>query len=291
MRNLTIKREKSFVACLVKANVYVHDELTGDTKINGDKCYKLGSLKNGEEKTFTIGDEETKIYVVADKLSMKLTNEVCYIPAGFENVYLMGECKYNPIGGNNFRFHGMTDPRVLANRKKSTKKFGVFFALCIIVGIVLGFWSGYESSNNAIDGEPCEIVDDSGVVMTLTDSFEKLESDGYNFTYGTNDAVVFGMEEKFADFEELKELSLKEYGESLIEYWEVDSKIIKDDGIMYFEYQGESEDTNTVYHYFVSVYKTEDSFWAITFAIDDANYETYKPMFIEWAKSVAFVEE
>ena len=97
MRNLTIKREKSFVACLVKANVYVHDELTGDTKINGDKCYKLGSLKNGEEKTFTIGDEETKIYVVADKLSMKLTNEVCYIPAGFENVYLMGNALPHPF--------------------------------------------------------------------------------------------------------------------------------------------------------------------------------------------------
>ena len=40
------------------------------------------------------------------------------IPAGVEDVYLMGEFKYNPFGGNAFRFHGMTDPRVLANRKK-----------------------------------------------------------------------------------------------------------------------------------------------------------------------------
>ncbi len=291
MRNLTIKREKSFVGCLMKATIYVHDELTGDTKINGDKCYKLGVLKNGEEKTFTIGDEETKIYVVGDKLSRNLTNEVCYIPAGYENVYLMGECKYNPFGGNIFRFHGMTDPRVLANRKKSTKKFGVFLAICCVLGGVFGFFSAYDAPVYAKDGEPLEIVDDSGVVMTLTDSFEKLESDGYNFTYGTNDAVVFGMEERFADYKELKEYSLEEYGESLIEYWEVDSKLQKADGIMYFEYQGESEDTNTVYHYLVSVYKTEDSFWAITFAIDDANYETYKPLFIEWAKSVAFVEE
>ena len=62
MRNLTIKREKSFVGCLTKARVFVCDELTGDTKINGDKCYKIGDLKNGEEKTFAIGDEETKIY-------------------------------------------------------------------------------------------------------------------------------------------------------------------------------------------------------------------------------------
>ncbi len=291
MRYLTIKREKSFAGRFTRAKVYVCDEVTGDTKINGDKCCKLGELKNGEENTFVIGDAETKIYVIQDKLSKNMCNEVCYIPAGVENIYLMGECKYNPFGGNNFRFHGMTDPRVLENRKKTSKKFGVFLVLCAILGLVGGFFSTYDPPVYAKDGDPIEIVDESGVVMTLTDSFEKLDSDGYTFTYGTNDAVVFGMEEKFAGIEGLEEYSLKEYGESLIEYWEVDSKIIKDDGIMYFEYQGESQDTDTVYNYFVAVYKTEDSFWAITFAIDDANYDTYKPMFIEWAKSVAFVEE
>lgn len=290
MRNLTIKREKSFVACLVKANVYVHDELTGDTKINGDKCYKLGSLKNGEEKTFTIGDEETKIYVVADKLSMKLTNEVCYIPAGFENVYLMGECKYNPIGGNNFRFHGMTDPRVLANRKKSTKKFGVFFALCIIVGIVLGFFSGYDAPVYGKDGEPCEFVDESGVVITLTDSFEKIDTEA-GFTYGTNDAVVFGDETAFSAMEGLEDYSLKEYGELLIEKNGWDTDVKKENGITYYLYEVYVENEGANYFYMATLYKTEDSFWTITFAIDEAQYEEYKPLFFEWANSVQFVEE
>ena len=41
----------------------------------------------------------------------------------------------------------------------------------------------------------------------------------------------------------------------------------------------------------VAIYKTEDAFWDISFAIDDANYELYKPMFFEWANSVAFIEE
>ncbi len=290
MRNLTIKREKSFVACLAKANVYVHDELTGDTKINGDKCYKLGSLKNGEEKTFTIGDEETKIYVVADKLSMKLTNEVCYIPAGYENVYLMGECKYNPIGGNNFRFHGMTDPRVLANRKKSTRKFGVFFALCIIVGIVLGFWSGYDAPVYGKDGEPCEFVDESGVVITLTDSFEKIDTEA-GFTYGTNDAVVFGGETEFSAMEGLEDYSLKEYGELLIEKNGWDTDVKKENGITYYLYEVYVENEGANYLYMATLYKTEDSFWTITFAIDEAQYEEYKPLFFEWAKSVQFVEE
>ena len=292
MRSLTIKREKSFVACLVKANVYVHDELTGDTKINGDNCYKLGSLKNGEEKTFTIGDEETKIYVVADKLSMKLTNEVCYIPAGVDNIYLMGECKYNPIGGNNFRFHGMTDPRVLANRKKSTRKFGVFFALCLIIGIVLGFLSGYDAPEYAKDGEPYQFIDESGVVITLTDTFEKMDTESADFTYGTNDAVVFGHKAEFALKEGLSDWTVEEYGDALIESWgSEDVKLQEKDGILFYEYQSYSENSDVTFCYMVAIYKTEDAFWDISFAIDDANYELYKPMFFEWANSVAFIEE
>lgn len=291
MRNLTIKREKSFVGCLVKANVYVHDELTGDTKINGDKCYKLGSLKNGEEKTFTIGDDETKIYVVADKLSMKLTNEVCYIPAGFENVYLMGECKYNPLGGNNFRFHGMTDPRVLANRKKSTKKFGVFFALCIIVGIVLGFFSGYDAPVYGKDGEPYKFVDESGVIITLTDTFEKMYTENTAFTYGTNDAVVFGHKAEFSASEGLEDYTLEEYAEESIKFNELDAEVKKENGITYYLYKMYVDNEGAQYYYFAAFYKTEDAFWTITFAIDEAQYEEYEPLFFEWANSVMFVEE
>ena len=291
MRNLTIKREKSFVGCLVKANVYVHDELTGDTKINGDKCYKLGSLKNGEEKTFAIGDDETKIYVVADKLSMKLTNEVCYIPAGIENVYLMGEFKYNPFGGNAFRFHGMTDPRVLANRKKSTRKFGVFFALCVVVGIVLGFFSGYDAPVYGKDGEPYKFVDESGVVITLTDTFEKMYNETTTFTYGTNDAVVFGDKTEFSAVEGLEDYTLKEYGELLIEHNEWDAEVKKENGITYYLYDVYVENQDANFFYFAALYKTEDAFWTITFAIDEAQYEEYEPLFFEWAKSVAFVDE
>lgn len=291
MRNLTIKREKSFVGCLVKANVYVHDELTGDTKINGDKCYKLGSLKNGEEKTFTIGDDETKIYVVADKLSMKLTNEVCYIPAGFENVYLMGECKYNPIGGNNFRFHGMTDPRVLANRKKSNKKFGVYFAICVIVGIAFGIFAGYDSPDLAKDGEPFEIIDDSGVKMTLTDAFVDTNLAGFNFTYGCDDVAVFGFADEFSLMEGLEDYSIKKYGELSIANNNFNSEVKKENGVIYYEYDSYVADEGATYCYLAAMYKSEDAFWTVTFAVAEEQYEEYKPYFIEWAKSVEFVED
>ena len=50
MRTLTIKRAKSFVACLAKMKVYVEDPTSREIVINNVPCRKLGDLKNGEEK-------------------------------------------------------------------------------------------------------------------------------------------------------------------------------------------------------------------------------------------------
>ena len=291
MRNLIIKREKSFVGFLSKARVYIQDELAGDTKINGDKCYKLGELKNGDEKSFVIGDEETKIYVIQEKFSRNICNEVCYIPSGTEDIYLMGECKYNPLGGNNFRFHGMSDPRVLANRKKTKRKLAVFFLLCAIIGFILGFIGNYDPPKYAKDGEPYRFVEEAGVAITLTDAFSEMETDGTVFTYGTNDAVVFGYEEKFDSFEGFEDWSEEEYGKELINVWKMeDVELQNENGLYFFEYEGNNENTGETYCYMVVIYKEYDAFWNITFAIGKSDYETYKPMFFEWAKSVEFSE-
>lgn len=291
MRGLTIKREKSFAGRLTRAKIYIQDELTGDTKINGEKCYKLGDLKNGEEKTFAIGDGETKIYVIQDKFSKNMCNEICYIPEGVENIYLMGECKYNPFGGNNFRFHGMTDPRVLANRKKTSKKFGVFLAFCALLGLVVGFFGTYDPLVYGKDGEPYEFVDESGVIITLTDSFEKMYTENTAFTYGTNDAVVFGHKAEFSLTEGLEDYSLEKYAEESIKFNELDAELKNENGITYYVYKMNVDNEGAKYCYFATFYKTEDAFWTITFAIDEAQYEVYEPLFFEWAKSVEFVEE
>lgn len=52
MRNLTIKRAKSFVGCLAKMKIYIEDPAAGDTEIGGVSCRRLGELKNGEERPF-----------------------------------------------------------------------------------------------------------------------------------------------------------------------------------------------------------------------------------------------
>jgi len=87
MRNLTIKRTKSFVACLIKLKVYIEDPSSNEMKINNISCRKLGDLKNGEEKTFLIGDNAAKVFVIADSLSKGFCNEYYSLPEGQEDVF------------------------------------------------------------------------------------------------------------------------------------------------------------------------------------------------------------
>ena len=72
MRMLTIKRTKSFIACLAKMKVYIEDSSSTEIVINDVPCRKLGVLKNGEEKQFEIDEKEAKVFVIADKLRYRL---------------------------------------------------------------------------------------------------------------------------------------------------------------------------------------------------------------------------
>ena len=80
MRDLCIKRNKSFVGCLAKLKVYIEDIDSKDIVINGVSCRRLGELKNGEMKTFQIGEESAKVFVIADKISKGYCNEFYIIP-------------------------------------------------------------------------------------------------------------------------------------------------------------------------------------------------------------------
>lgn len=139
MRNVIIKRNKSFVGCLAKLKVYIEDYTYGETKIGGVPCRKLGTLKNGEEKAFLIPDNAAKIFVIADSLSKNFCNEFYNLPEGQYDIYLSGQCRYNPASGNAFRFDGVTDESVIKNRKKGTKIGIVVLILAIIVGFIIGF--------------------------------------------------------------------------------------------------------------------------------------------------------
>lgn len=139
MRNLTIKRTKTFVACLGKMKVYIEDPASNEIVINNVPCRKLGDLKNGEEKTFSIGENEAKVFVIADQLSKNYCNEFFKLPAGDTDVFLSGKNCFNPANGNAFRFDGVTDEEILQNRKKGTQKGLIVLCIAIVVGFVMGF--------------------------------------------------------------------------------------------------------------------------------------------------------
>ena len=97
MRQLTVRREKTFVGSAAKAHVYIADP-QGDTVISGMNCTKLGELRNNEEKTFEITEEATRVFVTADKLSQSFCKDSAAVPAGTEPVLLTGKNKFDPAG-------------------------------------------------------------------------------------------------------------------------------------------------------------------------------------------------
>ena len=80
MRKLTIKRNKSFVGCLGTMKIYIESAVGAECFINDVPCRKLGTLKNGEEKTFEIDNAAAKVFVIADQLSKKYCNEFYKLP-------------------------------------------------------------------------------------------------------------------------------------------------------------------------------------------------------------------
>jgi len=103
MRMLTVKRNKSFAGFLGKVQVYISDA-AGDLEICGQLCKKLGDLKNGEEKSFTIENAAATVYVIGDKSTKDFCVDAMLIPQGTAEVYLSGKLVLDPQNGNPFVF-------------------------------------------------------------------------------------------------------------------------------------------------------------------------------------------
>lgn len=286
MRNLTIKREKSFVACLVKVKVYIEDHGSAELVINNTPCSKLGDLKNGEEKTFQISDDAAKVFVIADKLSKDYCNEFYQIPAGTEDVVLSGKNCLNPANGNAFRFNENNDPEVLANRKSGNRTGLIILIAAIVVGAIVGFLSTSGTLFGGLGDE--KVFSSDGMTITLTDAFEKADFDGYTVTYDSRFVAVFALKESFAETPVLADYSIEEYADLLVEANELtDAQIKKDGEHTYVEYDAET-DSGETYLYCTYVYKADDAFWFVQFAAPAENADEYADEISAWAKSVSF---
>ena len=139
MRKLTIKRTQTFVACLAKMKVYIEDHVSSEITISDVPCRKLGDLKNGEEKTFEIGNEAARVFVIADGLSKDYCNDFYELPDGNEDIVLTGKNRFNMATGNAFRFDNNNSQAAQANRQRGKGKGVVVLIVAIIVGAIIGF--------------------------------------------------------------------------------------------------------------------------------------------------------
>lgn len=145
MRNLTIRRNKTYVACLVTDKVYVEDPASGDITVGGVPCRKIGELKNGEEKTFSLENEAVGVYIVSDMTTKDANFGYYPVPAGDEDVFLSGRHKMNPAAGNPFCFDGREneDNERTREARKSMKRR---FLYIVITTAVMGFLLGLNAS-------------------------------------------------------------------------------------------------------------------------------------------------
>ncbi len=287
MRNLTIKREKSFVGCLAKMKIYIEDPTSNEMCINDTPCRKLGDLKNGEEKTFQIGEQKAKIFVIADKLSKNYCNEYYQLSEGQEDIFLSGKNKFNPANGNAFRFDNNESKESIANRKRGTKKGLLVLIVAVIVGAVVGYSIGSILFSDKTP-EPKEFTS-NGMTITLTDEFKEADIENYTVAYDSKNVAVFALKEAFTLADGFEGYTLEQYADLVIQANNLGSAEIKTaDGLTSFEYDFINPETNNTYKYFSYVYKTDDAFWLIQFATFDKNVDEYAQQITDWAKSVEF---
>lgn len=287
MRNLTIKRTKSFVGSLAKMKIYIEDATSNEMLINNIPCRKIGDLKNGEEKTFQIGEQEAKVFVIADRISKNYCNAYYQLPEGQEDIFLSGKNKFNPANGNAFRFDNNESEEIVANRKHGTRKGALILIIAAVVGAVVGFsiTSGLFSNKTP----DVKTFYSNGMTITLTEEFKKMDIENYTVAYDSKNVAVFALKEEFTLADGFEDYTLEQYADLVIQTNGLGSAEIKTvAGLTYFEHNFTNPQTNDDYRYFSYVYKTNDAFWLIQFTTLNENADEYAQQITAWAKSVEF---
>lgn len=287
VRNLTIKRERSFVSCIIKMKVYIEDAVTGEILINDVAYRKIGELKNGEEKTFCISEEACNIIVIAGRISRNYCNDLYKIPAGEEDIFLSGKNVFNIVTGNAFRFNGVTDSDVLQNRKKGFKKGLVVLSIAYAIGAILGYAS-YYIMDSQLDNPI--VFSKAEMTITLTDDFHESSRPGYTVCYESKKTAVIALKEYSSLLYFYNVNSLYSYGNRVIINNNLYSSVTlqSKNGLTYFEYESHNYQTNDDFCIFAVIFETSDSYWLVQFVTLKKDYNSQKEAMIDWAKSIKF---
>lgn len=287
MRNLTIKRGKAFAASMAKSKVYIEDPASQELVIDGIPCRKLGELKNGEEKTFQIGNQQARIFVIAGKASTKYCKDMYPLPAGDEDVFLTGKHYFNPASGNAFRFDGLDDPETAKKRKKGSI-IGVVILVCaILIGAIAGRLIGRGVANATLSAS--KTFTNADFSITLTKQFQETDIEGFKYCYNTGDCVVYMLEEPFNTLSDGEDLSVEEYGRLVLQANNQNPNNLQtSNGQVWFTYEATDYEANATYSYYVTAHKSADAFWLVQFACEKDDFDSMRSDFENWAKTVEF---
>ena len=287
MRNVTIKRTKSFVGCAVKLKVYIEDPNTRELLLGHSYCRKLGELKNGEEKTFAIEDRAAKVYVIADTLSKGYCNEFYQLPEGQEDICLTGKCKFNLFAGNAFRFDNNDNPEAQENIKRTTRKGMPIIIASVIVGLVVGVLSALNLFD--MDAATPKTFEDKGMRITLTEAFKRTEDDRFDLVYSSKAVAVVIMKEEFSLMEGFENNTLEQYCDLVIQNNGLTGSTVQTkNGLTGFTYTAAAQGSDQPICYYAYAYKTGDAFWLVQFGTPETNEEKLEAQFEQWAKTVTF---
>ena len=289
MRNLTVKRRKSFVGSIMSLKVYIEDREESELTICDIPCRMLGSLKNGEEKTFPVGDGAARVFVSVDKVSKDYCNDLFLLPEGEEDVSVSGVCKFNLGNGNAFRFDGKPSEEALQNRKKYSKKGTEIITAAIIIGVIVGFAVGFYIFTKLNAPSP-KTFSSNGISVTVDTSFKEENDDTYLFSVYSKNVRIIATRDVISELAILDNMSLDGYAELIYDARDYadKSEITHSDGLTYFTYEYTNPSNDRTFTYFTSFYKTDSAFWIVQFMTYKESAEKYRPDIIKWASSVTF---
>lgn len=293
MRRLWITRRRSAAACLGKMRVWIEDP-EGDTAINGILCRKLGELKNGEKKAFSVGTDAARIFVTADRLFRNLYNEFTEIPGGEGDVILTGQNLLQPFSGNPFRFDGPPSEAALENRKSTDRRGRLIMLLAILAGVLAGAIGGVAGARSAM--ADVAIVTEEKIFaaeelrISLPETFAQTGAEGYTacFTDGTVGVFVLREEPDKALF---GDLSLQAYGAMILANngFGPEVQLTEADGLTTFE-AAVTAPSGAEYRYCCGLFRSREAYWMVQITTDAVYPEEALPQLFLWLESVYFEE-
>ncbi len=284
MRTVTIQRTKAFAGSMGAFKVYIEDPLSGEVKINGTPCRKLGELKNGEERNFVVGDEAAKIYVINDLLTKNLYNDFYQLPEGTEDIVLSGKCSSGLMTGNVFRFDDNTGEEANENRKKH-KAWGIaIFIGAVLILTVVNILLDYNFVSK-------ETFSADGFAITLDDTFTEESYEGVTRCYASEDAIIAIFKQPFSDQDREASQSQESYAMELMaltvaENRTSDYKLKTHGDLVYFDYTEEDSEDGSAYlcHFFIV--KGEDAFWIVNITVMNEQADELNDEIFQWASSI-----